>query len=481
METIIAPTTLPITRKVPRGLTLALLCAAQFMVVLDFSIVNVALPSIQRDLGFSPQSLQWIISAYALTFGGFLLLGGRVGDIFGRRRLFMAGLVIFSTASLLGGLAQSALWLVCARAIQGLGAALVAPAVLSLITTSFAEGRERNNVFGVVGAVASAGFTAGTVLGGILTAGPGWRWVLFVNVPIGALVIALTPVLLHESSTQVSERHLDVAGAIAVTGGLVALIYAIVQGNNAGWLSIQTIGMLLVALILLAIFVGIERRSPVPLVPFRIFRLRTLTGANLVGLLAPGAFGAMLFVLTLYWQDVRGYSALQTGLAFLPLALALIVTTNVSTRLITRFGVKSMLIAGLAIVLAGLLLLSRIGSAGDYLSTILPGLLLLAIGMGPVFPGMVIAATAGVSDSEQGLASGLINTSQQVGAGLALAIIAATIAARVTALAPHATHPSAAVQASAFQYALIACASFALVGMLVTILVIREHRPRHEP
>ena len=462
------------TPTMQRRLTLALLSLGQFIVVLDFSIVNVALPSIQRELGFSPQGLQWIFSAYSLTFGGFLLLGGRAADLFGRRRLFMAGLALFTVASLLGGLAPFPLWLIVARAFQGLGSACIAPTVLSLLTTSFPEGSERNNAMGVIGSVASAGFTAGVVLGGLLTAGPGWRWVMFVNVPLGVLAIAATPALLPESrettSQDTSQRYVDVAGAVAVTAGLIALIYAIVQGNGAGWFSAPILAIVAIAVALLAAFVAIERRVPAPLVPLAIFRRRTLTGANLVGLLAPGMFGAMLFVLTLYWQDARGFSALQTGLAFLPLALALIVTTNASTRLVTRFGVKPMLLGGLVLAGAGMLWLSRIGSGGGYLDTILPGLLLVAIGMGPVFPGMAIAATDGVENEEQGLASGLINTSQQVGGGLGLAIIAAIIAAHATAT----TRNHTATLTSGFQIALLACAAMALVSLLITLLVIRE-------
>jgi EmrB/QacA subfamily drug resistance transporter len=417
-----------------RRLAFALLCIAQFMVVLDFSIVNVALPSMQHDLGFTTQTLQWVVSAYALTFGGFLLLGGRAADLFGRRRLFIGGLALFSLASLAGGFAPSSTWFIAARAVQGLGAALVAPTALALITTMFAEGPARNRVLGIVGAVSSSGFAAGAILGGLLTAGPGWRWVMFVNVPIGIVAIILAPFLLEESSRDLEHRHIDVIGALTVTIGLTALVYALVEGNDLGWLSLQTISMLMLALVLLVVFVIAESRSPAPLVRLGIFRLRTLTGGNLVGLLLSAVFGSLVFILTLYMQKVLGYSAISTGLAFLPMALIVIIVSNIASRLVARVGVKPFLVGGMAVLAAGMLFFARTSAFSGFLEGLLPGMLITAIGFGSAAPTMVIAGTAGVSDSEQGLASGLINTMRQVGAGVGLAVTAAVSSARTAAL-----------------------------------------------
>ncbi|GAC1392180.1 MAG: DHA2 family efflux MFS transporter permease subunit [Ktedonobacteraceae bacterium] len=456
-------------------LVLILLCSAQFMVVLDFSIVNVALPAIQRDLGFTTQNLQWIVTAYSLTFGGFLLLGGRIGDLFGRRRLFTIGLVLFAFASFMGGIAQSALWLILARAVQGLGAAIISPTSFSLITTTFHEGPARNKALGVVGAVASSGFAAGALLGGLLTAGPGWRWVLFVNVPVAIVAIILTPILLSETAKEQGQRQVDVLGAITITIGLVALVYALAQGNQIGWGSPQTLGLLGMALVLLVTFVFIEARVKVPLIRLSIFRLRTLTGANLIGLFAPGALGAMVFIVTLYMQKVLGYAPVTTGIAFLPMALVFIVVTNVVSQFVPRFGVQRLLIAGMFVMALGLLLLTRISVENNYWTTLFPGTLVVALGIGPSFTVMAIAATAGVSDREQGLASGLLNTTQQVGSGLVLAVVAVVSATQTTALQyGQGVSPKVAL-VSGFQYAFIVCAVFAVLGALAAIFVIRQN------
>lgn len=453
---------------------LILLCSAQFMVVLDFSIVNVALPAIQHDLGFTTQNLQWIVTAYSLTAGGFLLLGGRFGDLFGRRRLFMVGMVLFAFASFMGGIAQSALWLIIARGVQGLGSAIIAPTSFSLITTTFHEGPERNKALGVVGAVASTGFAAGALLGGILTAGPGWRWVFFVNVPVAIAALILTPILLQETAKEQGQRQVDVFGAVTITIGLIALVYALAQGNQIGWTAPQTLILLVVALILLATFVFIEAHVKVPLIRLGIFRSRTLTGANLIGMLAPGALGSMVFLVTLYMQKVLGYGPTTTGLAFLPMAFVLMIVSNVISRFVPRFGVQRLLIAGMIVMAAGLLLLTRISVDNNYWGTILPGTLIVALGIGPSFTAMAIAATAGVSDKEQGLASGLLNTSQQVGSGLVLAVVAVVSASR-TAVAQQGVSASAReALVSGFQYAFVTCAVFALLGAIIATLVIRE-------
>jgi len=458
-------------------LVLILLCSAQFMVVLDFSIVNVALPAIQRDLGFTTQNLQWIVTAYSLTCGGFLLLGGRIGDLFGRRRLFIIGLVIFAFASFMGGVAQSALWLIIARAVQGIGSAIIAPTSFSLITTTFQEGPARNKALGVVGAVASTGFAAGALLGGILTAGPGWRWVMFVNVPVAIAAIILTPILLQETEKEQGLRQVDVFGAITITLGLVALVYALAQGNQIGWAAPQTLLLLAVALMLLATFVCIEACVKVPLIRLSIFRLRTLTGANLIGMLAPGALGSTVFIVTLYMQKVLGYNPIATGLAFLPMAFVLMIVSNVVSRVVPRFGVQRLLVAGMIVMAAGLLLLTRISVDNNYWGTLLPGTLIVALGIGPSFTAMAIAATAGVSDKEQGLASGLLNTSQQVGSGLVLAVVAVVSAARTAALQQGASASAKVALVGGFQVAFIACAVFALLGALVAIFVIRQQKP----
>jgi len=456
-----------------KGLALALLSTAQFMVVLDFSIVNVALPSIQRDLGFSTQNLQWVISAYSLTLGGLLLLGGRLGDLYGRRFLFILGLALFSCASLAGGLAPSGFWLIGARALQGLGAALVAPTSISLISTTFAEGSERNKAFGVVGSVASAGFAAGVILGGVLTSTLGWRWVMFVNVPIGMLAMAVTPLLLHENRMHSGSRRVDVAGALTVTAGLVALVYAFSQGNTTGWLSLQTLGCLALAAIFLTMFVLIETRASSPLVRLSIFRLRTVTGANLLTLLAPGVFGSLIFILTLYMQRVLDYSAISAGLAFLPMAAIILLTSNVASRLVIRIGVKPFLVGGTIILGIGLLLLTGIAANGTYLASILAGIGVVSLGMGPVFATLIIAATDGVSDSEQGLASGLFNTSQQVGSGLVLAIVVAVSSARTASVLQAGTGTGKVAVTAGLQYALFVCAGIALLATLVAFLTIQ--------
>jgi EmrB/QacA subfamily drug resistance transporter len=460
-----------------KGFALALLCIAQFMVVLDFSIVNVALPSMQRDLGFSTQNLQWVVSAYSLTLGGFLLLGGRMADLYGRRLLLILGLTLFSLSSLAGGLAPTGTWLIIARAVQGLGAALVAPSALSLITTTFAEGPARNKAFGLLGALASAGFAVGAILGGLLTAGPGWRWVMFVNVPIGIAAVIATPFFLMESRAQIDERRIDVFGALTVTAGLIALVYALSRGNDVGWLAPQTLGLLAIAVVLLVAFTLIELHSAYPLVRFGILRQRSVTGANLVSMLAPGAFGALVFILTLYMQKVLGYSALATGLAFLPMAVVILILSNIVSRMVSRFGVKPFLVGGIAGFVLGLLLLTQIVVNGNYAGTLLPGILIVSIGMGPVFATMVIAATAGVSDNEQGLASGLFNTTQQVGSGLVLAIVVAISSARTAEFLQQGGDGSKGAITAGLQYALFACAVFALLAAFAALFVIREKKP----
>ncbi len=354
-----------------RWIALALLAMAQFVVVLDASIVNVALPSIGRGLHFSQDSLSWVVNAYVLTFGGFLLLGGRMADLIGRRKMFIAGLIVFALASLAGGLAQSEGWLIAARAVQGLGAAILSPAALSIVTTTFAEGADRNRALGVWGAVAGSGGAAGVLLGGILTSGLGWQWVLFVNTPIGLLAALLAPRLIDESRAEVESRSFDVAGAVTVTAGLSILVYALVDAQHAGWGSFQTIGLLAVAVLLLGAFALIESRASAPLVPFRIFRQQTVLGANVTGLLIGASLFSMFFFISLYMQQVLGYGALKAGISYLPLAGSIVISAGVASQLVTKIGFKPVLLTGLALIAIGLVWFGQISADGSFASDIL--------------------------------------------------------------------------------------------------------------
>ena len=463
-----------------KSLALVLLAATQFVVVLDAAIVNVALPSIGKALDFSRDDLSWVVNAYTLVFGGFLLLGGRLADLFGRRRMFMGGLVLFSLASLLGGLAQSSTWLIAARAAQGLGAAIVSPAALSLVMTTFAEGAERNRALGVWGAVAGSGGAAGVLLGGVLTQYLGWEWVLFVNVPIGLAAAALAPRLLIESREQDATRAFDLAGAITVTGGLALLVYALVDANRVGWGSTETIVRLAIAAVLLGSFVVIETRAKRPLVPFSIFRLRTLRGANAVGLLIGMALFSMFFFISLYLQEVLGYSALKAGLAYLPLALTIIVSAGAASALVTRIGFKPTLIAGMVLIAVALVWFAQVSTGGTYLGDVLGPSLVVAVGLGFAFVPVTIAATTGVPAEESGLASGLINTAQQVGGALGLAILATVASGRTDKVISSGQHNPAVALTEGFQSAFLVGAGFAAVGAILAAVLIssrdsREH------
>src|SRR3954447_21261940 len=407
-----------------KGLALVLLAAAQFVVVLDASIVNVALPSIGEDLNFSQDNLSWVVNAYVLVFGGFLLLGGRVADLFGRRRVFVGGLVLFGLASLLGGLSTNEGQLIAARALQGLGAALLSPAALAILTTTFSEGAERNRALGVWGAVAGSGGAVGVLLGGILTDALGWEWVLFVNVPIAIGAAMLAPVLLGESRAETLPRRFDVLGAVSVTGGLSALVYALVDANRAGWGSTQTVGLLALSVVLIALFVVTELRSTHPLVPFRIFRSPTLTGSNVSGLLIGASLFSMFFFISLYMQQVLGYDALKAGLSYLPLAVTIIISAAIAGQLVTRIGFKPVLVTGLGFVAPGLVWFAQVPVDGTYLANILGPSLLAAVGLGFGFVSVTLGAVSGIRESDSGLASGLINTAQQVGGALGLAVLA---------------------------------------------------------
>jgi EmrB/QacA subfamily drug resistance transporter len=454
-----------------KELALALLAMTQFVIVLDASIVNVALPSIGRALDFSQDNLSWVVNAYTLTFGGFLLLGGRLADLLGRRVIFMGGLSLFAAASLLGGLAQSDTWLIAARAAQGLGAALISPAALSLVTTIFSEGAERNRALGVWGAVAGSGGAAGVLLGGVLTQWVGWQAVLFVNVPIGLLAAAFAPRLLPESR-DADRRNFDVQGAVLVTGGLALLVYALVDANNAGWGTFHTIGLGGIALGLIALFVGWESRTAHPLMPFSIFRLRTLRGANAIGLLIGLALFAMFFFLSLYMQQVLGYDALKTGVSYLPLALMIIASAGVASQLTTRIGFKPVLTAGMLMLAGGLVWFSQVNAGGSYLGDVLFPSLVVGFGLGLAFVSVTIAAVMGTKPGEAGLASGLINTSQQVGGALGLAILSAIATARTNHVIAGGGHSSGFALTAGFQTAFLVGAGFALLAALLASVMI---------
>jgi EmrB/QacA subfamily drug resistance transporter len=449
---------------------LALLCATQFMVVLDVSIVNVALPSIERALHFSASGLQWVASAYALTFGGFLLLGGRVADLLGRRRVFMIGLVVFAAASFACGLASSSGFLVAARGVQGLGAAIISPAALSILTTTFAEGKERNTALGVWGAIAGTGGAAGVLLGGVLTDWVGWEWIFFINVPIGLAVIALAPRLLQESRVESDERRFDVAGAASVTLGLVLLVYGLVGTTTHSWIAPRTLGLFAASAVLLIVFVAIELRVPEPVLPLSIFRLRTLAGANIVGFLLGSSIFSMFYFLSLYQQFVLGYSPLKTGVGYLAIALTIIASAGVSQAIVTRVGVRPVLTLGMVLLTLGLLWFTQIDANGSYVIDLLPGYLLAGVGLGFAFVPDAIAALEGVTPEQAGIASGLINTSQQIGGALGVAILTTVAATRTENLG---AASGLGGLTSGYRYGFAVAAGMAVIGVVASLVTIR--------
>jgi EmrB/QacA subfamily drug resistance transporter len=455
-----------------KWLALALLSAVQFMVVLDIAVVKVALPSIKVDLGFSEQNLQWVISAYALVFGGFLLLGGRAADVLGRRRLFLAGLIVFTVASLLAGLAWSEGSLIGARALQGLGAAVISPAALSILSVTFAEGRERNIALGVWGAVGGFGAAAGVLLGGVLTDALSWSWIFFVNVPVGAAAFALAPFLLTESRDATVKRF-DIPGGVLVTSGLSSLVYAITQAGQEGWLAGRTVGFFAASLVLLVSFVGWELRHPEPLMRLGILRIRTVSGANVAGLIMGTAMFSMFLMLTLYMQQVLGYSAMKTGVAYLAVAGTAIVWSGVAAQLVTRLGVKPVLVVGMVTLTAGLAYFTQVSVGGSYLGDLLPGFLLIGVGIGFSFVPISIAALAGVEPAEAGLASGLINTSQQIGGALWIAALSTIATSRThDAISAGAAAPQALVDG--FTKAFVAGGIVAALGIVASLTLIRR-------
>jgi EmrB/QacA subfamily drug resistance transporter len=462
-----------------RWFALALIIAAQFMVVLDIAIVNVALPSIRTDLHFSQESLQWVITAYSIVFGGVLLLGGRLADLLGRRRLFVAGLALFTVSSLLDGLAWSEGSLIAFRALQGLGAALLSPAALSILTTTFSEGRERNLALGIWGAASGSGGAAGVLLGGALTSGLSWPWIFFVNVPVGVLVIGLTPFLLRESRAELESRHFDLSGAASITGGVMLLVYGMTRAAQHGWATGATVGLLGGAAVLIVAFFVIEWRSQAPLLPLKIFRLRTLTASNVAGLLMGGALFSQFFLLTLYMQEVLHYSALKTGVAYIALTLTTIAFSAVAQALVTKVGIRPILPLGLASSTVALVLFAQLPVNGHYFADLFPGFLISGLGLALAFIPMSIGALTGVQPAEAGVASGLINTSQQVGGAVGVAI-ATTIATSFTSryVDDHAGSNafSGPALTHGFQIAFYVLAGLAAAGALISVVML-ESRP----
>jgi EmrB/QacA subfamily drug resistance transporter len=462
--------------RVNANAVLAVVAAAQFMVVLDATIVNVTLPTIKVDLGFSEQNLSWILNAYTLIFGGFLLLGGRAADRLGRRRLFLAGITLFSGASLICGLAQSEAMLLVARGVQGLGGALVSPAALSIILTTFAEGKERNRALSVWGAIAGAGGAVGILLGGVIVSLLSWRWVFFVNVPIGAVLVALAPRFVPESRSEARSRGYDVPGALTITLGTMGLVFSLIKANSWGWSSARTLVGFAIAVALIAAFLWIERRSDDPLVPLRIFSNRSLAASDVTFLLTAAALFGMFYFCTLYLQQVLGFSALKTGVSYMPFSAVLIASSTNAARLVDRFTPKPVLVTGLAITTVGFVLLTRISGQADYASHLLPALLVLGVGLGLTFVPVTIAATTGVSPAESGLASGLLNTTQQVGGSLGLAILSAVSTSRITG-ALHSGSAFPAALTHGFKGGFVVAA--ALCGAaLVAAVVFLPRRPR---
>ena len=451
---------------------LVLICFAQFMVVLDATVVNVALPSIQNDLGLSEANLQWIVNAYTLVFGGFLLLGGRAGDLLGRKRLFLGGLVVFTAASLLDGLAVNSGMLIGSRGLQGLGAAFISPAALAIISTTFKEGADRAKALGVWAAIAIGGSAIGLVLGGALTQTLSWPWIFFINVPVGVAVFLLSLRLVPESKDEAAHRSFDVAGAVSVTGGLMSLVYAIVTAQRDGWGSTQAIGTFVVAAALLVGFVFIELRAKAPLVRLSIFRTRSLTTANLVMFLVASGLFAMFFFNSLYIQRVLGFGPLKAGLAFLPFTAGIIVSAGFASNFAPKIGVRPVAIGGLIVTSVGMLLLTRLPVHGSYAADVLPSLIVTSLGLGCVFLPLTLVATTGLEDDDQGLASGLFNTSQQVGGALGLAILS-TFAASASS-GDHGVSASAAL-VTGFHVAFAGGAIFVLVALVALLALLRRH------
>jgi EmrB/QacA subfamily drug resistance transporter len=447
-------------------LTLLLLCGVQFLDVVDSSITNVAFPSIQHALHFSQQNLQWVASGYLLTYGGFLLLGGRLADLLGRRRILIAGLVVFAACSLAAGVAQSEGTLIAARVLQGVGAAMMAPAALSILTTTFRDGADRNTALGVWGAISGLAAAAGVFLGGVLSEGPGWRWVFYVNIPVCLLALAASLRLLSRERKRAPLAEFDTQGALLATGGMLLLVYALIKAPDVGWGSAQTIVMLAAAASILALFIFNEGRNRNPLMSLSIFRVTGLAAADATWLLGMAGFFAMFFFLTLYMQEVLGFSPIQAGAAYLPVTVCLALAAGVSSQLFARIGTRPVIVTGALLSAGGIYYLSKIPLHGSYVPDVLPGLVAMALGFGAVFVGTTTAANAGIPSDKAGLAAGLLSTSQQIGMALGLAVLSAIATARTDdLLAAHATRPEALT--SGYQRALLVCSLFVLIAAVI--------------
>jgi EmrB/QacA subfamily drug resistance transporter len=458
-------------------LTLVLLCAVQFLDVVDGSIVNVALPSIERSLHISQQNLQWVASGYVLTYGGFLLLGGRAADLLGRRRVLVGGVLVFAICSLAGGLATNETTLISARLVQGIGAAFMAPAALSLVTTLYKEGVDRHKALGIWGAISGLGAAAGVFLGGVLSEGPGWRWVLFVNLPFCAAILAGVFLLLDGERPSRAGRHFDARGAVLVTAGMLLLVYALIEAPTRGWSTSRTVGELATAVVLLAAFLLNETRSPDPLMPLSIFRVRGRAAADATQLIAFAGFYSLFFFLTLYMQNVLGYSPIEAGAAYLPVTAGLGFAATLSPKLFARVGTRPVIVAGSLLSAAAIYDLSRIPVHGSYVADVLPGLVVMSLGLGTIFVGATVAANAGVPADRAGLAAGLLNTALQLGIALGLAIFSALATSRTNdVLAAHAALPSALV--AGYSRALLAASIFLVAAALIALRTVNS---RGEP
>jgi EmrB/QacA subfamily drug resistance transporter len=465
-----------------RWLALALLGTAFFMVILDGTIVYVALPSIDEALGFSAGGLQWVMSAYLLTFGGLLLLGGRSADLLGRRRMFMVGVALFAGSSLLCGLAWSSEILVTARVVQGVAAAIMAPTALSLLTTVFAEGPERNKALGIWGGIGGVGATSGLLIGGPITEGLGWEWVFFINVPVGLAVLALCPLLLPESRAPARRRVYDLAGAVTSTAALVLLVYAVSEAPEVGWTGLQTIGSLAAAVALMAAFVRIEARSPAPLVPLRIFRSRTLVGGNLILLAAGAALDGMLIVVTLYAQEVLGYTTVQFGLGVAVLTVMSVVGAVSGQALVARIGLRPVALAGMILVGAACLVLTQVSAEGSYFGDIFLGLLLFGAGLGATFVAAQIAGLSGIAEQESGLAAGLVDSSFNIGSALGIALLTSVAVARTENVFAGPDPPASAAVAmtEGFQTAFLVGLAMALLGAFLALVLLPQRDKTEE-
>ncbi|SET67664.1 MFS transporter [Paenibacillus sp. NFR01] len=455
-----------------KGLALLVLAISQLIMALDYTIIFVAMPSLGEELGFSANHLQWVVSAYSLVFGGFLLIGGRLSDLMGRRRMFMLAMSLFGLGSLLGGLADSQLMLIIARGLQGLGGALLSPATLSLIMSNFEEGAERNRAMGIWAAMGGVGMSLGLLLGGVLTSFIGWEATFFVNVPIALLTLFLAPFVLKESATPSGRKHFDIAGTSTVTAGMLLVVYYLIQSPVAGWLSPSTLPFVIIGAMLLAAFVVIEKRSKEPLINFRMFRNRNLSGAALVAFLFSASFGTLYYFLTLYTQNVLHFSAIQSGFTFLPLTLSAFLGAKLITPMLAKVGVAGTIASGMALGGIGFLLLTQLSASGNAWGVI-PGTIIIGLGQALVFTTMFIAGSTGVDPSEQGVTSAVINTGQQIGGAVGLAVIMAIISATMGSDTTMETMSPAALNSS-IHTAFIASAVVTLMGILVTFLALKR-------